>query len=1520
MAIVIQFSNSPYPGLRPFRDDESDVFFGREKQIDLLLTRLARNRFLAVIGPSGCGKSSLVKAGLLPALNAGFMAEVGSRWRIVELRPGEKPIRRLTRALAAADLFGPGRRTEEAAALIEATLRRGPLGLVEIVRSAETLRGAALLVLIDQFEETFRYGEASTSDEAEAFVALLLASVSQRDVPIYVVITMRSDYLGECAVFRGLAEAVSNSQYLTPRLTREELELAIAGPARVFGGQVDPKLLNRLSNDFGADPDQLPLLQHALACMWDRHARSDDDAPLLTIDDCEAIGGLRAALSNHADQILAELTPEQQRIAEIMFRRLSGSASGRRDVRAPARVEEIAKIAGVEINDVIAVAEAFARPDRCLLVAPEGPLHADSMLDVCHESLIRQWSRLREWSEQEAQSAETYRLLEQTARRWRKGEAALWSTPDLEVALAWQKREQPSAMWARRYGGDFEQAIEFLRASESKQRADTAARGASRRRQVRRYRHAVYGLGTLMIVIIGAILSWLYGWQWEHAAYYNTFVEKWGVPEGYGRLTADQVRQRASSLKLVTRGLRGPVLRMEAVDRHGQCQPDNPVAQPLDVGASDNLLENQKTLRECRWEYVRDADQHGLIYEKAYNRRGDLVWGLAYTPSTDPSRRQAYFVGPDGSLKLQKNSRLHSVEFNYSKDGNKARDGTGISERYFSYVGGIKHPEPGNGNVYGVVREYGANGLASRKASLGSDHRSVMNDSDGLAIERVTRDRLGNVVETTAFDKNDRPVLVKQGYYRKRQQYDDNGNVVSESYFGIDGRPVRLKDGDYHEVRVRYENGNQVELAYFDIDGRSVNHADLLVHKAGIKYDGTGRAVETRFYDTQGNPTSSVGGQQAAKFSYDRDGNIASLGYFDADGKPVRNLMLGIHRTDWKYDSRGNPISESYFDAAQHPARPKALPAAEGLFNDEAYGKTLGYDDRGNITSMVFVDKKGNPLIGASRYGQMRLTYDDRGNLTEIAFFEPNETPRLLTQTGYAKIRSTYDDRRNVTRQELFDETGALITGPAGYAAVERMYDDRDRVVSEAYFGTDNKPILKDGRYALIEKRYDARNNVIEEAYLDVGHHPVVLGYASLRRKYDDHDRIVEEAYFGADRQPVASADGYAIVRKIFDDSGRIVRLSFLDATGHPTRNEEGCSNTLEKRDVRGHLLEVSCFDEAMKPARTLLGYSEKRSKYDRHGNLLEEAFVDERGGLVRGPKGYAMARPTFDELGHLTSQAFYDIDGKLLVQPFGYAMSHAKYDGPDLLEAAFYGADGKLIVQSDGYAIVRQKYDDRGNVVEQVFYGADGNPLVQSEGFAILRKKSDDRNNLIESAYYGSDNKPAITAWGFATRRSQYDQRDHRTADTYFDQNGKPICLDAVYAKYCRREFVYNRSGLMESVRYTDLDGHPLVTGSFAYDAQGKSTGVRYIGKDGEPLVFRERVRMIEPGFQAEHLLRRGDIVLRYAGTDIDSPETLPRLTRVKSGDTRDVQVLRDGKVLVLKAEPGHLGSVDQTTFARTQ
>src|SRR5215469_11614835 len=223
---------NPFPGLRPFEPNEDHLFFGREKEIDELLRRLRSTRFIQVAGTSGSGKSSLFRSGLIPALESGFMVRAGSTWRVLIFRPGEDPIGNLASTLNSSDVLG----TDEKLAstnrvLLEATLRRGDLGLVNAVRQAHIPPVDNLLVVVDQFEELFRFRRSehieNSRDEAVAFFKLLHQGTRQDHVPIYVVLTMRADFIGDCMEFPGLPEVINEGLYVVPRMTRDELRSAI---------------------------------------------------------------------------------------------------------------------------------------------------------------------------------------------------------------------------------------------------------------------------------------------------------------------------------------------------------------------------------------------------------------------------------------------------------------------------------------------------------------------------------------------------------------------------------------------------------------------------------------------------------------------------------------------------------------------------------------------------------------------------------------------------------------------------------------------------------------------------------------------------------------------------------------------------------------------------------------------------------------------------------------------------------------------------------------------------------------------------------------------------------------------------------------------------------------------------------------------------------------------------------------------------------------------------------------------
>jgi len=388
-------------------------------------------------------------------------------------------------------------------ALIEAELRRGPLGLVHLVEDLRARIASPtnfnLLVLVDQFEEIFRYSErgAAQGDEADAFVNLLLASYRAAEASIYVVITMRTDFLGNCTRFLELPDAINHAQYLTPRLSRAQLEQAITGPGRVFGGDVAPEVVNEMINVIAGDPDQLPILQHALARMWDEAQKRQPNSPTITRADLLATGGIAGALSRHANAILADLALESADFvspAKVLFRTITERGtpeSGGRDTRRPVRLPRIAEIAERQWQEFVSVIAAFACEGVNFLVHGE-PLDAEAIIDIAHEALIRQWRQLQDWVADEAERADDYRRWRNRASDWKEG-GALLAGADLSRAIEWQAGRdgwQPRSSWAARYAlatgagaqEEFEKMRSYIAESEKQAHHEREAREAAEQR------------------------------------------------------------------------------------------------------------------------------------------------------------------------------------------------------------------------------------------------------------------------------------------------------------------------------------------------------------------------------------------------------------------------------------------------------------------------------------------------------------------------------------------------------------------------------------------------------------------------------------------------------------------------------------------------------------------------------------------------------------------------------------------------------------------------------------------------------------------------------------------------------------------------------------------------------------------------------------------------------------------------------------------------------------------------------
>jgi energy-coupling factor transporter ATP-binding protein EcfA2 len=514
--------DSPFPGLRPFELHEDAIFFGRHEQVNEMLQRLETERLLTVVGASGCGKSSLVRAGLLPALQEGFLFGAGSDWRFVILKPGDNPYRALATALCEALPEVRPDDPEMGSSFVQAILLSGDKGLVRIINDAGLPPGSNVLVLVDQFEELFRFRSVArreSQDTAEvlrakyeernranAFVNLILETVGRRyckrsvaelsggdqatsemrcGPAIFFILTIRSEFLGHCDAFLNLPQAISKSQFLTPRMTREQIRDAVVRPLDLFGATAQPALVNRILNDVGSDPDSLPLMQHALLRTWERAKERWKQQPVegaqrieLGSMDYEEVGGFTGAIRVHADEAYTELGSDSQggkhyqRVAEQLFRLLSYQTNEGVVVRNPIRIAEAAAAAAVSADEIAYVAKVFGQKGRNFITfSTYGQrLRPDTTLDISHEALIRNWDRLKVWLKAEAESAENYLWLEKAARRWEEKKGGLFHGADLRTALSWEKREKPSQRWAARYSEDYALAMGFLRKSERRRR------------------------------------------------------------------------------------------------------------------------------------------------------------------------------------------------------------------------------------------------------------------------------------------------------------------------------------------------------------------------------------------------------------------------------------------------------------------------------------------------------------------------------------------------------------------------------------------------------------------------------------------------------------------------------------------------------------------------------------------------------------------------------------------------------------------------------------------------------------------------------------------------------------------------------------------------------------------------------------------------------------------------------------------------------------------------------------------
>jgi formylglycine-generating enzyme required for sulfatase activity len=378
---------SPYRGLLYFREEDAAFFFGREIATERLRAALGRQSLVAVVGASGSGKSSVVRAGLLPRLRRGS----DHVWEVATLVPGDRPLHALAAALV--PLLEPDmtetRRLKEIADLVR-FLDAGDVKLRDIVervlqKQAGTTR---LLLVVDQWEEL--YTLARDEPARRLFIDELLDASGA--AACSVVLTLRGDFVGQALAYRPLADRLQDAQVNLGPMTRPELEQAITAPADKVGLSFEHGLIERILDDVGEEPGNLPLLEFVLKRLWE-----DRRGGQLLHAVYEAMGGLEGAIATKAEEVFATLAPAEQHAVRRVFLHLVRPGQGAADTRRRASLADIGK-------ESHAVVKRLA-DERLLVTAPGAvtggrdgkPVLTGETVEVSHEALIRHWDRLKAW-------------------------------------------------------------------------------------------------------------------------------------------------------------------------------------------------------------------------------------------------------------------------------------------------------------------------------------------------------------------------------------------------------------------------------------------------------------------------------------------------------------------------------------------------------------------------------------------------------------------------------------------------------------------------------------------------------------------------------------------------------------------------------------------------------------------------------------------------------------------------------------------------------------------------------------------------------------------------------------------------------------------------------------------------------------------------------------------------------------------------------------------------------------------
>ncbi len=1342
----------PFIGLKPFEYEDNVRFFGREEEAKRLFDDLNYNKGLLIVaGDSGTGKSSLIKAGLIPKLELHYQQKV----YFASTTPNKENKKQgliffiLRSLITAWKLESP----ETHLRLLTPLLTQSTTEWIKHLKQIEAryyqdnADTVSCVLHLDQYEETFCQTEQN--EKAIAQELALFEILTQQLSHLKIILALRSEYLAPLLNNQVLkSPIISNLPTLLPAKSWQQIVQNQADFSSVefeTNPQTKQPFDKEIINEATVLPYALPMVAFLLEQLYnkakarlDKKALQKNGGIRLNLSDFQTMGGLKGAIANRADQVLAQYKATKNQI-NLLFETLVGLNQNNLPY---ARHLDLTSLS--QNQTIQPLIQALVKAN--LIIAVE-----QQQVKLAHDCLFQHWQKLKDWIEQAQIYLHWLFCIEPMYCKW------------LDSNKKWAFLIKDKAL--------LNEGKHYLK---KKQAHNPVIQEYIKRSVIYQFiKRFIFIFVPLFIILI--ITGWSYDHYWRVKSYcYANYGTHYSIPFGISELTDEQVKHISASYRL---DYQGGLLRKMQYQNHFGILKTNP---------DEDMRPNTKEVAVWEFNYTENNELNQIVYKSKENKLLRIEEyeffkkdGIIQSAIVDFKKSKGFsgdftFKVEDLMRSLNTSEKISMQKllsktkaFSYINELNKNQVIPNIKHKLFYNKKGetIKRlyqdlygkRKPNNINSFGQKYAYNLLGLIQFKYDI-FENKNTLASAKKIGTKYTYTDD-GQLFRKELINKKQETIF-SENFYR-----DKYGNLTN----WVQTNKNNEESNNIMEIRYEYSDGNLTQKTFYDINKNLIlNNEGIAIWKG--RYDHKGNLIEVHFLGKNRKPVLNKNGVSSIKLKYNRLHAITEHLFFGLEEKPTLNNE-GYFKLINIYTNDNNTYT---IETKRFGLNGKPVTLEMGFSSN-----IMSYNKDGQLIQMMFFDQKGNPVI-SKEHGFFRetKTYDQYGNILNNSYYGTTGKPILL-DNNFSQITRNYNYKNNsITILRKNDHqivSGSLIklnqynriisiaclnsakeisSCGYGFSYIKIKYNKNKKANKISFFDKQHKKTTNEVGVSTIIYQYDLQNRLTEISFFDT-HGQQVAGFdngvTKLIIKYDNKNNIIKFTYF------ILKTPYYIRIKSEQTNIGYKLKKTYFNLDNTPANIPE--SNLL--------LIEQLFFDnKKIYIVRELI---------DDKGNILEKYYYNQKHQpVLLSTGGYAIVKMEYNKNHEITKINYLGLDGKPIMNKDGYASKIATYDAHDrIIKKSTFDVINKLVLSKQKFAVMTAKYNEKNLLIEKAYFDTNNKPILNTNGIAKIIFKYNGKGQLIEQVNLGIHNEHVLHKLGFSSVTLEYKSgRLYRL--NYFDINGK--------------------------------------------------------------------------------------------------------------------------------------------------